>query len=116
MKEVALLVPNQMPSDLCIPENNTEFIVSISTSLATTETHLTFEFIQECVDGFNKSNQKLRILCLDYLSPWLKNLALFCCGGDRDVGLAKIMDILRLLINLTLDRPEVRPSIALRGC
>ncbi|KAI8335906.1 hypothetical protein BC941DRAFT_429713 [Chlamydoabsidia padenii] len=93
--------------DLCIPENNTEFIVSISSSLASTETHLTFEFIQECVDGFTKSNQKLRILCLDYLSPWLKNLALFCCGGDRDVGLAKIMDILRLLINLTLDRPEI---------
>ncbi|KAI8085069.1 uncharacterized protein BX664DRAFT_266338 [Halteromyces radiatus] len=92
--------------DLCIPANNTDFIVSISKSLAVTETHLTFEFIQECVDGFKKSNQKLRILCLDYLSPWLKNLALFCRGSDRDSGLKKVKDLLRLLIDLTLDRPE----------
>ncbi|ORZ22469.1 hypothetical protein BCR42DRAFT_406243 [Absidia repens] len=92
--------------DLCIPENNTDFIVSISASLATTEAHLTFEFIQECVDGFKKSNHKLRILCLDYLSPWLKNLARFSRGSDRDLGIIKIQEILRSLIDLTLDRPE----------
>ncbi|KAI8061724.1 hypothetical protein BC940DRAFT_262450 [Gongronella butleri] len=88
---------------LCIPENNTDFIVSISKSVAKTEPHLTFEFIQECVDGFRRSNLKTRLLCLDYLSPWLKNLGLYTRSADRERGLGKILSILRLLIDITLD-------------
>lgn len=81
--------------------------MSISNSLALTESHLTFEFIQECMGGYKKSNNKMRFLCLDYMSPWLRNLGKFCCNKDHKDGLAKVNDILRLLIEVTLDKQEV---------
>ncbi|XP_049581579.1 neurofibromin isoform X9 [Syngnathus scovelli] len=42
-------------SGLCIPANNTLFIVSISKTLAANEPHLTLEFLEECISGFSKS-------------------------------------------------------------
>ncbi|CAO3611756.1 unnamed protein product [Cunninghamella echinulata] len=103
-----------LAKDLCIPENNTAFIVSINNSLAITEAHLTFEFIQECVDGYKKSNHKMRLLCLDYMSPWLKNLARFCRASEHEDGLAKVKDILRLLIEITLDKQETYKHVQAR--
>lgn len=44
-------------SGLCIPANNTLFIVSISKTLAANEPHLTLEFLEECISGFSKSSQ-----------------------------------------------------------
>lgn len=46
-------------SGLCIPANNTLFIVSISKTLAANEPHLTLEFLEECISGFSKSGQCL---------------------------------------------------------
>ncbi|XP_028425781.1 neurofibromin isoform X4 [Perca flavescens] len=43
-------------SGLCIPANNTLFIVSISKTLAANEPHLTLEFLEECISGFSKSS------------------------------------------------------------
>jgi len=36
---------------LCIPANNTLFIASISSTLAKNESHLTLEFVKECITG-----------------------------------------------------------------
>ena len=36
---------------LCIPANNTLFIESISSTLAKNESHLTLEFVKECITG-----------------------------------------------------------------
>lgn len=44
-------------SGLCIPANNTLFIVSISKTLAANEPHLTLEFLEECISGFSKSSR-----------------------------------------------------------
>ncbi|ORX55578.1 hypothetical protein DM01DRAFT_1320819 [Hesseltinella vesiculosa] len=88
---------------LCIPENDTDFIVSISKSLAKTQSHMTFDFIQECVDGFRRSKLKNRLLCLDYMAPWLKNLGMFVRNADHERGQAKVTEILRLLIGITFD-------------
>lgn len=44
-------------SGLCIPANNTLFIVSISKTLAANEPHLTLEFLEECISGFSKSSE-----------------------------------------------------------
>lgn len=44
-------------SGLCIPANNTLFIVSISKTLAANEPHLTLEFLEECISGFSKSSK-----------------------------------------------------------
>ncbi|KAI8079304.1 hypothetical protein BDF21DRAFT_493917 [Thamnidium elegans] len=86
--------------DLCLPANSTEFIVSISEKIATSEPSLTIEFLNECIMGYSKSEQGLRYLCLLYMIPWLPNLALYCDRSLNDQG--RIKDLLRLLIDLTL--------------
>ncbi|KAI9261580.1 hypothetical protein BDA99DRAFT_547292 [Phascolomyces articulosus] len=91
--------------DLCLPANSSSFIVNISEKLAATEQGFTLEFLSECFVGFNKSSEPLRYLCLDYMTPWLPNLALFCRGSPDDV--AKTKEVLRLLIDLTVARTDM---------
>ena len=95
--------------DLCIPSNSSDFIVSISESLAQSEIHLTLEFLNEAFVGFLKSSESMRQLCLDYMVPWLKNLAVFArhSPDDHKNNLSKTKDVLRLLIDLTVRRVEV---------
>ncbi|CAJ0836147.1 20802_t:CDS:10 [Entrophospora sp. SA101] len=67
---------------LCIPANNTNFIVGISEKLAASESRLTLDFLREFFVGFNKSNTPTKHLCLQYMAPWLLNLAevaIECC-------------------------------------
>lgn len=54
-------------SGLCIPANNTLFIVSISKTLAANEPHLTLEFLEECISGFSKSSQCLLLFLFCFL-------------------------------------------------
>lgn len=91
--------------DLCLPANSTSFIVNISEKIAATEPGFTLEFLSECFVGFNKSSEPLRYLCLDYMTPWLPNLAMFCRGTPEDVN--KTKEVLRLLIDLTVARTDV---------
>lgn len=59
---------------LCIPSNNTIFIKAVSAKLAINEPHLTLEFLEECIQGFQRSTIELKHLCLEYMTPWLQNL------------------------------------------
>lgn len=59
---------------LCIPSNNTIFIKDLSENLATNEPRLTLEFLEECLQGFHRCTIELKHLCLEYMTPWLKNL------------------------------------------
>lgn len=61
-------------SGICIPNNNTLFIKSVSETLANNEPHLTLEFLEECIQGFRVSSIELKHLCLEYMTPWLVNL------------------------------------------
>ncbi|RKO91665.1 hypothetical protein BDK51DRAFT_19343, partial [Blyttiomyces helicus] len=62
---------------LCIPSNNQDFVISISRRLAETEHALTLEFLLESIIGFSRSNKELKHFCLEYMTPWIPNLALF---------------------------------------
>ncbi|KAJ3097067.1 Ras GTPase activating protein ira2 [Phlyctochytrium planicorne] len=77
-------VGNQLLSakGLCIPANNQSFVLAVSTHLAETERDLTIEFLIEANIGFIKSSKQLKIFCLEYMCPWLPNLAAF----TRHVG------------------------------
>jgi hypothetical protein len=70
---------------------------------------LTLEFLNEAFVGFLKSNESMRQLCLDYMVPWLRNLAVFArhSPDDHKKNLSKTKDVLRLLIDLTVRRVEV---------
>lgn len=95
----------QLSKDLCLPANSTAFVVNISGKLAATEPGFTLEFLNECIVGFNKSNESSRYLCLDYMGPWLPNLVLFARGSPDEV--AKTKEVMRLLIDLTVARKDV---------
>ncbi|XP_036229152.1 neurofibromin isoform X3 [Bactrocera oleae] len=95
---------------LCIPSNNTIFIKSISEKLATNEPHLTLEFLEECIQGFQRSTIELKHLCLEYMTPWLNNLLKFCKSND-DAKKLKVAQILDKLICLTIEQKEMYPSV-----
>lgn len=95
---------------LCIPSNNTIFIKSVSEKLATNEPHLTLQFLDECIRGFQRSTIELKHLCLEYMTPWLKNLVKFCKSND-DAKKKKVSEILDKLICLTIEQKEMYPSI-----
>ncbi|XP_029372562.1 neurofibromin isoform X2 [Echeneis naucrates] len=97
-------------SGLCIPANNTLFIVSISKTLAANEPHLTLEFLEECISGFSKSSIELKHLCLEYMTPWLQNLVRFCKHND-DAKRQRVTAILDKLITMTINEKQMYPSI-----
>lgn len=90
---------------LCIPANNSTFIVQLSERLAVSETGLTLEFLSEFFVGFYKSNTPQKHLCLQYMAPWLPNLALYYRNGAEFIN--KTKDIIRNLIDMTTKEPEV---------
>ncbi|KFB53342.1 AGAP003140-PA-like protein [Anopheles sinensis] len=96
---------------LCIPSNNTIFIKSVSETLATNEPHLTLEFLEECIQGFQRSTIELKHLCLEYMTPWLANLVRFCKPSDEGKRQKQVALILEKLINLTVEQKEMYPSI-----
>lgn len=104
---------------LCIPANNQTFVVLISERLAATEEHLTLEFILECFYGFMKANKELKHYCLEYMAPWLPNIAHYCRPGleysssTNDPQHQKLREILRLLIEITVKETEVKIQFVL---
>ncbi len=96
---------------LCIPSNNTIFIKSISETLSINDPHLTLEFLEECIQGFSASSIELKHLCLEYMTPWLLNLAKFCKHPADETKRHKVAHILDKLITLTIEEVEMYPSI-----
>jgi neurofibromin 1 len=88
---------------LAIPENNSSFIIAISQALATRESRLTLEFLDECLTGLRSSTSEQKHLCLEYMQPWLKNLATF-----ED---ARVQPVLEGLVAITLRERELYPSL-----
>lgn len=99
-------------SGLCIPSNNTIFIKHLSETLAANDPHLTLEFLEECIQGFRVSTIELKHLCLEYMTPWLKNLVRFYKPNDEGGKRKKqVNQILEKLITLTIEEVEMYPSI-----
>ncbi|XP_050358352.1 neurofibromin-like isoform X2 [Nymphalis io] len=101
-------------SGLCTPFNNTIFIKSVSEKLAHNEPHLTLRFLEECIRGFRVSTIELKHLCLEYMTPWLANLARFCKPSDNPWHQKRVdhyIQILEKLITLTIEETEMYPSV-----
>ncbi|KAI8370897.1 hypothetical protein EDC96DRAFT_502763 [Choanephora cucurbitarum] len=98
--------------DLCIPYNSTDFIVSMSENLANSEAHLTLEFLNEAILGFNRSAKEpsRQILTLDYIKPWFKNLSLFVYAPSVREP-TKVKEVIRSIIIMTAERSRVSGHI-----
>lgn len=83
--------------------------MSTSEHLASSETHLTLEFLNECIVGFNRSSTETsrQIITLEYMVPWLKNLVFFTYAlSGKDAS--KVKDVIRSLIIITAEKSDVR--------
>ncbi len=70
------------------------------------------EFLEECIQGFSSSSIEMRHLCLEYMTPWLRNLTRFCRHSD-DNRRQKVALILDKLISMTIEEEEVRLALSL---
>ncbi|EXX73089.1 Ira2p [Rhizophagus irregularis DAOM 197198w] len=97
---------------LCIPANNTSFVVGLSERLASLVPQLTPDFLCEFFVGFDKSSTPLKHLCLQYMAPWLNNLAQFTkSGADGHKNVDKTREIIKNLIELTTKETEMYTAV-----
>ncbi|RIA90709.1 hypothetical protein C1645_875920 [Glomus cerebriforme] len=97
---------------LCIPANNTSFVVGLSERLASLVPQLTPDFLGEFFVGFDKSSTPLKHLCLQYVAPWLNNLAQFTrSGADSQRNINKTREIIKNLIELTTKETEMYTAV-----
>lgn len=94
-----------------IPGHPGPFVTQLSEKLALFAPHLTLDFINEVAAGMDKTSVSQRINCLQYMGPWVKNLALFVDPANRlyEHSATKFRDCIRVLIDLTLADNEVFP-------
>ena len=92
---------------VCIPKNDTEWIIGISTKLAFTQDELTFELFREWFNGYKISDESDKRLCIKYIVPWLTNLGKIYSGATGDDQVVnKTKEILQMLIETTVNANE----------
>jgi len=91
-----------------IPGDPNSFSVQLSDRLAEFIPALTLDFISEVIAGMGKSIHQ-RINCLQYMSPWIKNLTHFPnpTSPHYEHSGARLRDCIRALTDLTLKTAEV---------
>lgn len=77
--------------------------MQLSQQLASFAPQLTLDFITEVASGMDKAMPPQRINCLQYMKPWIPNLAMFCdpSSPHYEHSGAKLRDVIRLLVDLT---------------
>lgn len=93
-----------------IPGDPNTFVVQLSDRLAHFAPKLTLDFITEVCAGMSKAAPAQRISCLQYMCPWIRNLAKFCDPSSSlyEHSGARLRDAIRLLVDLTIADEEVR--------
>ncbi|KAI9574812.1 hypothetical protein HD554DRAFT_2201766 [Boletus coccyginus] len=96
-----------------IPGDLSTFVTSLSDRLAGFAPKLTLDFLTVISTGMDKACIAQRIDCLQYMSPWVKNLAHFCNPSNPlyEHSGARLRDCIRTLIDLTTADLEVSSMI-----
>lgn len=96
-----------------IPANNSAFAAYFSDKLATHAPHLTLDFLSEFVRGFNKATASQQVASLNYLHPWVSNLALFLDPNSElfEASSNKVRLCIRTLIDMTVKNSEFYPLV-----
>lgn len=95
-----------------IPEDPHTFALQMSARLAQFVPRLTLDFVTEASSGMEKAEGHQRINYLQYISPWISNLAKFCDPGSvlYEHSGAKLRDTIRLLVDITTGNFVVCPG------
>lgn len=97
---------------LLIPHNTAPFTVALSTKLASSFSPITLEFLWECLHAMSLKQISLasKLLCLEYIRPWLPNLKLFCNPSEPE-KLAKAQELIKAFMEFTINEPLIAPAI-----
>jgi neurofibromin 1 len=96
-----------------IPGDISTFVIGLSDRLASFAPKLTLDFISVISASMDKATAAQRITCLQYMSPWVKNLAKFCnpTSSLYEHSGARLRDCIRSLIDLTISDLEINSMI-----
>lgn len=86
------------------------YLVQLSEGLSNFAPQLTLDFLSEVAAGMSKASVSQRIICLQYMSPWIKNLVHWMNPLSKfyEGSGSKLRDCIRVLIDLTMAEKEVR--------
>ncbi|KAH9927288.1 uncharacterized protein B0H18DRAFT_1161603 [Fomitopsis serialis] len=89
------------------------FLVQLSEGLATFAPHLTLDFVTEISTSMGRESIPDRILCIQYMAPWLRNLAYFMDPTSKhyDPSTTKFRDCVRVLVDLTMADNELHNMV-----
>ncbi|TPX68256.1 hypothetical protein SpCBS45565_g03309 [Spizellomyces sp. 'palustris'] len=88
-----------------IPSSIESFVLDISRRLAKSHPELTLGFLSEAAFGLAASPVRLKRFTIQYLGPWLPNLAVYLEDGARVDG--KLIKILEALLGVTVKEQEL---------
>ncbi|KAG6849386.1 hypothetical protein H0H93_008893 [Arthromyces matolae] len=97
-----------------IPGDPTAFVVQLSEKIAAFAPQLTLDFIPEVGAAMNSMDKTAqRISCIQYMSPWIKNLTLFSNPTSKqyDRSGARLRDCIRNLADLGVNYPDITSTI-----
>ncbi|KAI8982739.1 hypothetical protein BD414DRAFT_515918 [Trametes punicea] len=85
-------------------------LAMLSDSLASHAPQLTMDFVSEMCSGMTKLDVAQRAQSLQYLGPWMRNLALFTepCSSFYEPSGARFRDCIRMLVDLTAAEKELQ--------
>ncbi|KAJ7181585.1 hypothetical protein C8R43DRAFT_1229418 [Mycena crocata] len=95
-----------------LPGDPTTFVIRLSESLADFVPQLTLDFVSEisaAMTGIEKTAISQRVSCVQYMSPWIKNLALFVnpTSSLYERSGARVRDAIRVLCDMSTSQPEL---------
>ncbi|KAJ3149812.1 Ras GTPase activating protein ira2 [Geranomyces variabilis] len=88
-----------------IPYSNQPFVRDVSTRIARARPELTLALVAECAHGLSRVPASLKLSCLQYLAPWIANLAPYADGGIEVE--AKLRKIVLTLVEATIREPRL---------
>ncbi|KAF8806096.1 hypothetical protein BYT27DRAFT_7141632 [Phlegmacium glaucopus] len=92
------------------------FVVNLSENLAEFAPQLTLDFIHEvsaAMSSMDKASTSNRLSCLQYMSPWIRNLSHFANAAHPlyERSGARLRDCIRTLSDLSVAYPEITAII-----
>ncbi|CDO69579.1 hypothetical protein BN946_scf184759.g19 [Trametes cinnabarina] len=88
-------------------------LILLSDSLASHAPQLTMDFVSEMCSGMPKLAVALRAHSLQYLGPWMKNLAAFTepCSPLYEPSGTRFRDCIRILVDMTTSETELQTYV-----
>ncbi|KAJ7620066.1 hypothetical protein FB45DRAFT_146957 [Roridomyces roridus] len=95
-----------------VPGDAYSFIQQLSESLADFVPQLTLDFVSEiaaAMTSIDRSQISQRVSCVQYMSPWIKNFALFVIPTSPlyERSGARVRDAIRVLCDMSTGQPEL---------